>query len=211
MQSFLSIMVGWSSAVTEAVNSEPRKAMIGCFVKANDPKTVNEAAPSFPPTSVRFQNYEYIAPGQNTATDGPGVKGDNNVLLYLEMAQQLEFPREQLMYSGNFVTPGMDGTICISREIFFDNYLLRHTPSFLLNTLNQSTYAWIFKPRTIPQDQEYPTPEKKLEVGPGSDKDSKPDISAFKLVDGSKTKWEWTQKDSTLDQPREVKLQYWGR
>ena len=211
MNSFVALMTSWGISVADAVKSEPRKATIGYSVQTKTPSTVNEEAPTFPPTSVKFQNYEYLAPDQSTPTDGPGPKGDNNVLLYLEMTQNLDFPKEPLTYSGNFVTAGMDGTICISRDVFFDSYLLRHTPSFLLNALNQSVYGWIVQSRNVSANQEYPDPEKNLKVGPGSDQDSTPEFFAFKPVDGSNTKWNWTPSDYTIDQPKLVKLEYWGR
>ncbi|KZF24923.1 hypothetical protein L228DRAFT_280214 [Xylona heveae TC161] len=210
MISFLAIMLKWGKDITDAVNEEPRKTTIGYSAKVNDPNSVNEEAPTFPPTSVKFQNYEYLAQGQTTPTDGVGAKGDNNVLLYLEMTQHQSFPPEQqLTYSGNFVTPDMDGTICISREVFFDSYLLRTAPSFLLNSLNSSIYAWIAGDRNVHADTEYPSPEKNLKLGPGSDKDGNSDFFTFNPVVDNRTKWEWKQHDYTLDDPREVKLQYW--
>ena len=204
-------MVQWGSAVADAVKKEPRKATIGYSVKAKDPKTVNEAAPTFPPTSVKFQNYEYKGPSQDNATDGPGPKGDNNVLLYLEMTQNLSFPKEMLTYSGNFVTSDMLGTICIGRDIFFASYLLRQadTDSFLLNSINHSLYCWIEPDRHVQKDTPYPDPEKNLNIGSSNDK--KPEFFAFTPVNASSTKWEWMRNDQTEDQPRSVDLQYWGR
>jgi hypothetical protein len=202
-------MLKWGSTVAKGVEREPRKATIGYSAQANDPKTVNKAAPTFPPTSFRFQNYEYLAPGQSDPTDGLGAKGDSNVLLYLEMTQHLDLPKDMLTYSGNFVTPSMDGTICISKEVFLESYLLRDTAP-LLNMLNQYTYAWIKPDRNIHASQRISDPQQYLLVGPGSPRDGDPSFFSFSPVQGSSTQWEWSKSNHTEDSPKEIKLELWS-
>lgn len=70
--------------------------------------------------------------------------GDNNMLLYLQMTDHQPFPKEAILaYSGNFVSKGMDGTMCINHDIFWDSYLLRETNPLLLHTFNPYTYVWV--------------------------------------------------------------------
>jgi len=108
------------------------------------PETVNEQAPSFPPTSLKLQTYPYIAPNQTKPKEGLGPVGENNMLLYLQMTKNRAFPDIRLLeYSGNYVSPGINGTIIIDRNIIWDSYLFRTTPSQLLPLFNTYTYAWV--------------------------------------------------------------------
>jgi hypothetical protein len=211
MNSFVSIMLKWGSNMNTIINTTPKKGTIGYALNTANPETVNVAAPTFPPTSFRFQNYEYIAPGSSTPTDGAGAKGDNNVLCYLEMTENRPLPVELLTYSGNFVTPDMDGTIVISRGIFLDRYLLKTSEPVLLNILNRYTYAWIAGNRNVQPHTEYYDPKKNLNVGPGSPDDSTSGFFNWQQVSGSNTKWEWKKSLHTDDDPSEVRLQYWGK
>lgn len=66
------------------------------------------------------------------------------MLIYLQMTDHQDFPKDELLeYSGNFVSSGMDGTICLGRDIFWDKYLLRRSTPRLLPTFNEYTYAWV--------------------------------------------------------------------
>ncbi|KAL4769098.1 hypothetical protein BDW60DRAFT_210335 [Aspergillus nidulans var. acristatus] len=118
---------------------------IGYALRTNDPRSVNSDAPTFPPTSLKFQTYEYKAPGHESepGQDGIGV-GDNNVLLYLQMTDNEDFPNIiGLPWNGNFVEDGKEGTVCVATKLIWDGYLLRKTSPLLLHSLNQATYAWI--------------------------------------------------------------------
>ncbi|KAI0398697.1 hypothetical protein F4802DRAFT_603740 [Xylaria palmicola] len=106
--------------------------------------TVNKNAPSFPPTSLKLQTYPYIAPNQTEPGEGLGEVGENNMLLYLQMTKNRPFPDVRLLeYSGNYVSPGINGMIIIDRDIFWDSYLFRTSPAQLLSLLNVYTYAWV--------------------------------------------------------------------
>ncbi|KAE8371742.1 hypothetical protein BDV26DRAFT_118076 [Aspergillus bertholletiae] len=108
------------------------------------PETVNEEAPSFPPTSLKLQTYPYIAPNETKPGEGLGTVGENNMLLYLQMTQNRAFPDIRLLeYSGNYVSRGMNGTIVIDRDIIWNSYLFRAYPSQLLTLFNAYTYAWV--------------------------------------------------------------------
>lgn len=123
--------------------ADRQKRTIAYGLHTQKPQSLNQNAPTFPPTALKFQTYEYIAPGENTPDEGIG-KGDNNMLLYLQMTDHRDFPNQAILeYSGNFVSSGMNGTTCIGREIFWANYLLRTSKPLLLHTFNPSTYAWV--------------------------------------------------------------------
>lgn len=122
--------------------TDRRYRTIGYGLHTTDPGSISDQS-TFPPTSLKFQTYEYIAP-EKTEPNERTPDGDNNMLLYLQMTDNKPFlPGAILPYSGNFVSKGMDGTICIERGIFWDNYLLRTTVPELLHTFNHATYVWI--------------------------------------------------------------------
>lgn len=129
--------------VDSGVMDDRRKRTIGYGLYTANPDSVNGQAPTFPPTSLKFQTYEYIAPGESKPQEGIG-KGDNNMLLYLQMTGNKDFPNGAILpYSGNFVSDGMDGTMCVSQEIFWQDYLLRKSTPRLLQSINPVTYAWV--------------------------------------------------------------------
>lgn len=121
----------------------PDCTTLGDVTTHNDPHMSGKYLSTFPPTSLMFQTYGYIAPGKaEPDLDFEGT-ADSNMLLYLEMTGGKHFPKEQvLLHKGNFITPGMDGTLCICKENFWDNFLLS-TASPLLVTFNRATWAWV--------------------------------------------------------------------
>lgn len=123
--------------------AEPSNTAMGYSANTDNPNSVNQQAPTFPPTSSTFQYYHYNAISGGVYT-GLNAQGDKNMLLYLNMTQNHTPPIErQLVYSGNFVIPEMDGTICISRDVFWDSFLLRSNFPLLLERFNISTFAWV--------------------------------------------------------------------
>jgi hypothetical protein len=104
-------------------------------------------APSFPPTDLIFQCYPYYAKGQTVPTEGLGPAGDNNMLLYLEMTDLRPPPKERsLNYSGNWSTPSIPGSMCISTQVFWNEYLLRDdTMGPLLTMMNKATWVEALK------------------------------------------------------------------
>lgn len=199
-------MLRWGDGV-KGMMSDAKKTTFGYSMKANKPDTVNTQAPTFPPTSFIFQTHEYLKPGSSTTHDGLDEEGDKNQLLYLEMTQHKDFPVQRFLpYSGNFVTPDMDGTICINKSVFFDSYLLRTTDSMLLNILNKHTYAWVKAHKAFRDD--YSSFQADLEVGPGAGNNKSDDYFAFEeRTDAFGTPyWEWSSSDTTEDGPRGVLL-----
>lgn len=88
---------------------------------AGDDITVANA--SFPPTSLRLQDYPYIGP---SGTIQQGLDQVNNCLTYTQMtlnhlppALDLDYPR-----CGNLVNPDQHGIEIISRANFWDDWLL---------------------------------------------------------------------------------------
>jgi hypothetical protein len=100
-------------------------------------------APSFPPTDLIFQCYPYYAEGQKIPTEGLGPAGDYNMLLYLEMTGNRPPPKERsLTYTGNWATPSIPASMCISTEVFWNDYLLQDsTMGPLLVLMNQATWV----------------------------------------------------------------------
>ncbi|KAI9929452.1 hypothetical protein MW887_000923 [Aspergillus wentii] len=129
--------------IDEGPMTQRQNRTIGYGLHTRTPEDINNEAPTFPPTSLKFQTYEYIAPGKAEPEEGIPA-GDNNMLLYLQMTDNQPFPTTAILpYSGNFASKGMDGTMCIERGIFWDKYLLRTIPPELLHTLNHATYVWV--------------------------------------------------------------------
>jgi hypothetical protein len=121
-----------------------QKRTVGYALHTAKPDSVNEQAPSFPPTSLKMQTYPYIAPNETKPGEGLGPAGQNNMLLYLQMTKNRPFPDIRLLeYSGNYVSAGINGTIIIDRNIIWDSYLFRTTAPKLLSLFNAYTYAWV--------------------------------------------------------------------
>lgn len=55
------ILASWYAG-DDGVMSDRRKRTIAYGLQTLRPDTVNEQAATFPPTSLKFQTYEYIAP-----------------------------------------------------------------------------------------------------------------------------------------------------
>ncbi|KAH8908608.1 hypothetical protein BR93DRAFT_976753 [Coniochaeta sp. PMI_546] len=124
--------------------SEAGAGTMAYSVTTNNPGAAYPNAPSFPPTDLIFQCMPYYAPGQTAPTEGLGPAGDNNMLLYLEMSNNTAPPKERsLAYSGNWVTPSIPATMCISSDIFWNDYLLSSTNHLgpLLTMINQVTWV----------------------------------------------------------------------
>lgn len=135
------LLSNWT--IKEGPLTDREKRTVGYALQTEKPHSVNEEAPSFPPTSLTFQTYPYIAAGEAEGKEGI-PDGDNNMLLYLQMTDNRDFPPDRfLQNAGNFINAGMDGTMCIERGIFWDRYLLRVTPSPILRLFNPAAYVWV--------------------------------------------------------------------
>ncbi|KAI0846276.1 hypothetical protein F5Y00DRAFT_272082 [Daldinia vernicosa] len=143
-KTYLSLILGKWYVGADSKWQHRQKRTLAYALHTAKPETVNKEAPSFPPTSLKLQTYPYIAPNQTKPGEGLGAVGENNMLLYLQMTKNRSFPDVRLLeYSGNYVSPGINGTIIIDRDIFWDSYLCRTSPSQLLSVFNVYTYAWV--------------------------------------------------------------------
>ncbi|KAI8959810.1 hypothetical protein F5Y11DRAFT_331865 [Daldinia sp. FL1419] len=189
-----SILAKWY--IDEGPMVDRTNRTIGYHMLTSKPSSVNQQAPTFPPTSLKFQTYEYIGPGQTEPAEGIPA-GNNNMLLYLQMTDNKPFPPTAILpYTGNFASRDMDGTMSIERSIFWDNYLLRVSPATeLLHTLNHATYVWI-KHADIDNRQ---SPNWEIGVG---DSNHSASPSFFHWIPQGDMLWTWGQ-------PRKDNEQYY--
>lgn len=143
---FLLLMRSWGSGSSSPMKN-PQVTTLGYGLETDHPSSVNVPAPSFPPTALKHQIYKYIKPGNKEPEDGL-EKGGKNVLLYVEMTQNKDWPQAGILpYSGNFVIDDIKATACISSQVFFDSYLLRNVPpedNPKLPGLLQEFNRWLF-------------------------------------------------------------------
>ncbi|KAF8253325.1 hypothetical protein K440DRAFT_657304 [Wilcoxina mikolae CBS 423.85] len=122
--------------------------ILGYAVTVPDPAVANPYAPTFPPTDLQFQTYAYRSGGDASAPPQPGY----NMLLFLEMTEHRPFPPAALNWSGNWLIPNMAGTMAISKQNFWNRYLLPklvdinhktivHISSVRVSGLN-TTWSW---------------------------------------------------------------------
>ncbi|PWY66691.1 hypothetical protein BO83DRAFT_367079 [Aspergillus eucalypticola CBS 122712] len=143
-KSYLGLILGHWYVGENSKWLDRKKRTLAYALHTDKPKTVNEEAPSFPPTSLKLQTYPYIAPNETKPGQGLGSVGENNMLLYLQMTDNQPFPDVRVLeYSGNYVSKGMNGTFIIDRSIIWDSYLFRTTAPKLLPMFNVYTYAWV--------------------------------------------------------------------
>lgn len=143
-KSYLGLILGHWYVGEDSKWLDRKKRTLAYALHTDKPQTVNEEAPSFPPTSLKLQTYPYIAPNETKPGQGLGSVGENNMLLYLQMTDNKPFPDDRILeYSGNYVSKGMNGTFIIDRNIIWDSYLFRTTAPKLLPMFNVYTYAWV--------------------------------------------------------------------
>jgi hypothetical protein len=100
------------------------KTVLGYAVTVPDPKIANRLAPSFPPTLVKHQTMCF----QSETRTGPS---GSDMFMFLEMTgEEPKFPGGPLKISGNWVTPGIHGTMAICKWNFWDRYLFDHLKPF---------------------------------------------------------------------------------
>ncbi|KAI1075143.1 hypothetical protein F5B20DRAFT_560906 [Whalleya microplaca] len=191
------VLAHWYVGSEASVMQDREKRTIAYGLKTKNQESVNELAPSFPPTALKFQTYEYIAPGKTKPEEGLG-KGDSNMLLYLQMTDHASFPDVSIIeYSGNYASHDMDGTMCIGRSILWDKYLLRgFTPPStqpLLQIFNQYTYAWVAKASASD-----PVITVNWEIGMGdpSRHSNNSEFYSWKQNPNDSMEWTWAPDDS---------------
>lgn len=191
------MLAQWYVVAEDSVMREREKRTLAYGLRTQNPGSVNEVAPSFPPTALKFQTYEYIAPGKTKPEEGIG-KGDSNMLLYLQMTDHASFPDVAVLdYSGNYVSGDMDGTMCIGRNILWDRYLLRgFTPPStqpLLQIFNQYTYAWVNKAQP---SSPVLTVDWEIGMGDPSRHSNNSGFYSWKVNPDDVMEWIWAPKES---------------
>lgn len=174
------------------VAKNPDTTTLGDVTTHNDPKMSGTYLSTFPPTDLIFQTYGYIAPGKVKPDVNFEGTADSNMLLYLEMTGNKDFPIERvLLNKGNFITPGMDGTLTICRENFWDNFLL-NTVSPLLVAYNRATWAWV---RSVSAKAELNTGLFKSNYGVGSESGPTQESEFYAWEKDSQCSWKWSKSN----------------
>jgi hypothetical protein len=104
--------------------------------------------PTYPPTSVKYQNYRF-----QTCTDTLDIIDDKPVgaaardaFLFLEMTGDAPFPREKLERKGNIIVGNMPGALVLGRQLFMDKYLLdsafKDYHGNMIDTMN-ALFEWL--------------------------------------------------------------------
>lgn len=110
-----------------------------------DPKKVNAIAPTFPPTNLTYQTYQFVRGDQSRPT-----QSGRNCFVYLEMCGIKDGKPYPLPANtnfgednGNFVTADLapsaqiDGSMCFTRELLIENRIIPHLqPLIKLAELN---------------------------------------------------------------------------
>lgn len=104
--------------------------VLGYAVKVNPPeagkskddllKQVSNAAPSFPPTSLRLQTINHRPNGDKSASSSAN---DHNAFLFTEMTDYRELPGKDLDWTGDWFYEAIGGTLAMSKSIFWDRFL----------------------------------------------------------------------------------------
>lgn len=187
------MMLYWGNASTGPM-AEPKKSTFAYAASTDHPDSVNQAAPSFPPTSLMFQTYAFISPGASAPEVGL-EKGQKNMLLYLNMTRHKPFPIERyLNYSGNHVPSTIDGSITIEKDVFWNSYLIRPDFPLLLNVLNKVTYAWV---QSVTVDYGGVSASWTAKYGVGPTGKEPMDFFQWKPVDD--LNWKWSRDEHKKD------------
>jgi hypothetical protein len=187
-----SVQANFKTFVTKWLNLMSTKdcTILGYSAQAVSSDT-NQNATSFPPTSIDYQRYPWIDPGNSSATKEDNI--DTNALCYLMMSGFDEPPDPPAMqYSGTFVDDDTKpGIYSMNSTVFWDSWLLP-----LLQTINQGAEVIPEKPMvTYTSGKEYPYQVNEESSLGDNSKHPNADDTYFKFVaadqSGSK-KWTWT-------------------
>ncbi|KAK4690748.1 hypothetical protein P7C71_g6115, partial [Lecanoromycetidae sp. Uapishka_2] len=113
-----------------------------------DPALANPNIPSFPPSIVTHQTYEFV---RNADVKEKRLTNttDRNCLMYLEMCKNVKNLPEKRLFeetNGNFVTADaknqIDGSMCFTRDLLFDGYLVPFFNPVIKQSQVYITQAW---------------------------------------------------------------------
>ncbi|KAJ7430439.1 hypothetical protein B0H11DRAFT_942815 [Mycena galericulata] len=158
--------------------------ILGYAITVPNPSVANPIAPTFPPTSVRFQTMAY----QPTANQ-PKVPG-KDCFLFLEMTGNRNFPKSPYIgWTWNWIgeSPRQSASMVLAKANFWDAFFVPHA-TFLnrlaLDMLNRVAYS---------------IDSKKLDHNPAWTLG--PAVSesglAWKTKDDKSMKWDWSYSDSS--------------
>ena len=135
LQSFLGLMQEWAKSLS---TREAQNAVTFSYVlQTQKPQTVSPEAPMFPPPNLlNIQTYPYMTPKTGQTEAGLTKAGGRNMLLFILGSGAVQYPAKSLQWMGNLVMAGIPGTICLSREVMWDGFLLQKQPTFLMNDVN---------------------------------------------------------------------------
>ncbi|KAI0206175.1 hypothetical protein F4808DRAFT_409172 [Astrocystis sublimbata] len=107
------------------LQKRPELLTLGYAIKREAPDE-DALNPTYPPTSVKYQNYRYQRCTDTSDTiDGQPVTPEaRNAFLFLEMTGGDGFPREKLDRKGNIIVGNMPGGLVLGRQLFMEKYLV---------------------------------------------------------------------------------------
>ncbi|KAJ6489740.1 hypothetical protein C8R45DRAFT_929058 [Mycena sanguinolenta] len=117
----------------------PGHNVLGYAITVPDPAKTNPTAPSFPPTSVRFQ----------TMAHQPSAPG-SDCILFLEMTGNHQFPTQPYIgWTWNWISEEkLDsrhaGCMVLSKENFWDKFFVPHATILNRFTLEMVAAIWVF-------------------------------------------------------------------
>jgi hypothetical protein len=129
------------------LQAHPDALTLGYVIKKESAEK-DERNPTYPPTSVKYQNYRYQPCKDTNATiDGkPVAPGARNAFLFVEMTNNNPFPREKLERKGNIIVGNMPGGLVLGKQLFVQKYLVgtafKDFNTNMLDTANQ-LFTWV--------------------------------------------------------------------
>ncbi|KIO21512.1 hypothetical protein M407DRAFT_218173 [Tulasnella calospora MUT 4182] len=107
------------------------------------------AAPTCAPTDLNFQNLPFVIYDSDRTSETPVLEGKNAMLVYLQMTNGHKMPNSLLEPTANWVMPpydktseSYDSTVCLSKAIFLDGFLLPRLASFNRDSTWVVDEAW---------------------------------------------------------------------
>lgn len=126
-----------------AQHSKTPMNTLGYALTSLDPKTPPKTiAPTFAPTFNEFQTCEWRSETDNKTVLSGIPDGDNNCLLYLQMTQHKDEPKPLFYsYTGNLVNAGESGSLLISKDLFWNTWLLPQLLDINFKTWMRASHA----------------------------------------------------------------------
>lgn len=158
-------------------------SVLGYAIKVDETSTHVE---SFPPTKMKCKTQAYSA--KTTAFKSHTASTSSNQFLYLEMCGQ-DFPAVpyEEEKAGNWIVGGIPASLCISKRLYWDSYLVEKLRSLNDQALNlcNDVYYWTCEPQ-------------KTDHAWTIDTQAKPSSPAWTITD-TEAKYEWDGMRKTGD------------